>query len=149
MNPEQGEKRTERKRLVRRIAIGCGVALAVSVLVGIIFFFAVLMPAFEGIGDIFDSPVCDPSNPDGIQAVARIDLPPSYSNLWSTCGGMQGWWAEARFEIVPDDLGVFLSSTDIAELEPLTEKPDRIYSSQIPDMTHLASFLYGLSDKYE
>lgn len=85
----EDEKRKKRKLLFRKLAISCTITLAL-LLVGLFVFVRVLIiPSIELFGEIFDSPLCDPSNPEGIQSVAQIELPPSYSNLWSTCGGLQ------------------------------------------------------------
>jgi hypothetical protein len=73
--------------------------------------------SLSGLGDMFDSPICDSQNPSGIQEVARIELPPSYSNLESSCGGLQGWSAKARFDMAPSDLDLFLASTNIESLQ--------------------------------
>jgi hypothetical protein len=62
---------------------------------------------------------------------------------------LQGWWAEARFDIDPDELDIFLETTDAQQVEQLITRPDRIYSSQLKELEPLSSFRYGLSDKPE
>lgn len=71
---------------------------------------------FGGTVDYFINGGCPSSEPDKIQGVAQIQLPPSTHNLKSSCFGLQGWAAEAYFEIEATELDIFLTSTSVKEL---------------------------------
>lgn len=149
MSEDQDSRSKKRSRIFRNVIIGCIAVAALSLAAAFIFLRVVIAPAIEGLGPIFDSPLCDPSNPDGIQDVARIELPPSYSNLSSTCGGLQGWFAYASFDIDPDELHTFVSTTNITTLEQLTTQPEQIYYLHFEELQPLSAFRYGLSDEDE
>jgi hypothetical protein len=85
---------------------------------------------------------CPPSNPAAIESLARFKLPPSASNLWTQCWGLQGWWAYARFDIAPSDVDALVSSTQIKPPLSARDKPTDV---EFPDvnLAEIASFLYG------
>jgi hypothetical protein len=102
------------------------------------------------LGAIFGNS-CDPQNPSEIESVARIKLPPSYRNLASNCGGMQGWGADARFEINPTELDLFLETTNIKPpLTPdgLPTQPQSVFLS-LEDRENLTAYLYGSYDSFD
>jgi hypothetical protein len=79
----------------------------------------------------------------GIESVARIKLPPSTAKLSSACGGMQGWWAEAYFDMEPSDLAVFVNSTNVKLPLSTTGKPEKLECHPCNDLPNLKSYLYG------
>jgi len=81
---------------------------------------------------------CDSSNPPEIEDVARFSLPPSYQNLESSCFGLQGWGAFARFEMAPADLDVFVASTLVDMPLSTSEIPARSFFPK-----DISSYLYG------
>jgi hypothetical protein len=86
-------------------------------------------------------PPCDPSHPSGIERVAGFKLPPSASNLSSNCFGLANWWAEARFDMNPSDLEVFVNSTNVKLPLSATLKPGTL--SCCDQLTGVTSYLYG------
>jgi hypothetical protein len=75
-----------------------------------------------------------------VEENAKFTLPPSAHNIISACGGMQGWMAQARFEMSPDDLDNLLASTFLTQ--PLTEiAPEE----RLDDVENMSSYLYGRS----
>lgn len=57
---------------------------------------------------------CAIENPDNaIEQIAEFKLPASGHLLESSCMGLQGWFANAKFEMDPEDLDTFVSSTKV------------------------------------
>jgi hypothetical protein len=141
-------KRLRHSHLIRQIAI---ISAVISGFLAVCFiaFISFMAYVVGGLGDILNSPLCDPQNPAGIQDVARIELPPSYSNLQSSCGGMMGWGAEASFDIDPDELDIFLASTSIERPLSSTEVTTHFSYISQQEIENLDSYLYGVYDSYE
>src|SRR5689334_18072643 len=97
--------------------------------------------AFSGPGDLYgNSGTCEISNVEGL---AGIKLPPSATHINSGCGGMQGWWAEAYFDMKPSDLAVFVESTNVKLPLSTIGKPEKLECYPCNDLTNLKSYLYG------
>lgn len=142
-NKKRSKKRSKKRDFIAVVLIFLGVAgLFVAGWIGLMIY------TLSGLGDMFDSPMCDPQNPSGIQEVARIELPPSYSNLKSTCGGVQGWWAQANFDMAPSDLDLFLASTNIESLQPTTELSESL-EGNYEEIGYVTSYLYGSDNRDE
>lgn len=145
--------RTERKqnqtRLIRRVVLVLLTLIGLAVL-GFIIYVSLLARALDGLAPMFNSPICDPQNPAGIEEIAQIKLPPSFSNLESHCGGLQGWIANAKFDIDPDELDLFLQSTSIRPPLSSTELPTRPNSIHFPQGAEgIESYLYGSNQRPE
>lgn len=73
----------------------------------------------------FDSE-CPIDQPDSFYGY-NLPIPQNYDNLWSSCGGLQGWSAQAHFDIVPEDLDNFIIQAERWLGGTLTEiLPDRM-----------------------
>ncbi len=101
------DEKSSRKKLLY-ILIGL-IGIVLFSAVGCLIFIQTLATAFGGIDGLFGNS-CPPDTPESIEDIAQFTLPPSAENLWSLCVSMQGWSAEARFDMSPDDLDVFISS---------------------------------------
>jgi hypothetical protein len=94
----------------------------------------------------FGGNACSPRNPASIERSALFELPPSAENLESTCTGLQGWVAYARFDMHPSDLAAFVNSTYV-EL-PLSSNIN-FADSPLPagvteqDVQAMSSYRYG------
>lgn len=86
---------------------------------------------------------CDLSEPRTVESLGQFKLPPSAKLLRTNCGGMQGMWAEAHFEMLPSDLAVFLSSTSIKPPLLNTGKPDKLWCGCSEEVKAVTSYLYG------
>lgn len=87
---------------------------------------------------------CDPSEPSEFESLAQVSLPSSYDSFHSVCFGMQGWGAEAKFDINPDELDLFLETTNIEQPLSSTNLPTASYSAYLEiDLDTLESFLYA------
>ena len=145
MNVNDAGKKQSRRRSIFVTVAGTAIIIALILLPLIL----ISSYALTGIGDIFDSPLCDPSDPGGIQSVARIELPPSYTNLWSTCGGLQGWWAIATFEMNPGELNMFLETTSIESTTLSPTMPVQRLSEYRQEIGDLETYLYGTHDSFD
>jgi len=141
MKKKKKEQRKILWKFVLAVMLTAGVMLIC--IYGFIFYIGnSIGQALIQMGDMH-TPPCN--TPDELESFAQISLPESYENLESICGGMQGWYAEAKFDINPDDLEAFLESTLIT--------PDSLSSTEMPDYTHsgyfrpieepVTSYLYG------
>jgi hypothetical protein len=131
--------------LSRRMVV-MGIGLLLVMLICGTCFISTLASTRESVSNC----CCPESDPNQIEEVARFRLPPSTSNLWSWCGGMQGWAAYARFEMSPSDLNGFVSSTIVQPPLSTIGRPERLIASdqsEIPDEVSL--YLYGLYDSAE
>jgi hypothetical protein len=131
-----------RRRLIRKVLL---IVIGLGACAGILYlgFMFLVFSAFSGMGDMFDSPMCKPTNPSGIESVTHMKLPPSASNLASFCGGMQGIWAEANFDMKPADLAVFVNSTHIRLPLSANDKPEKLKCLSCSELTDVVSYLYG------
>jgi hypothetical protein len=131
-----------RRRLIRKIVL---IVLGLGACAGIFYigFTLLFIYSLSSMGDMFDSPICEPTNSSGIESVAQIQLPPSMSNLRSMCGGMQGIWATAYFDMKPSDLNVFVNSTKVKLPLSTTGRLGQMKCGLCNDMTNLRSYLYG------
>jgi hypothetical protein len=139
---QKKKKKTNRKWFWRIVLALSGIGCAIILIVGIGFLILVnALANFPG----YDS-ACGVEDSSVFESIAQVTLPDDYSNFSSSCGGMQGWWAEARFDINPDDLDEFLETTHI-EL-PLTTNPlpSRIYVANASSIKATGNLLYGLYD---
>src|SRR5262249_51246944 len=112
---------------------------------GVIYiaFLVVLVNALGGEHGLFSNS-CNASQPSLVEGMAQFKLPPSASHLQSNCGGMQGTWAEARFEMRPSDLPVFVNSTRIKLPLSSTGKPEKLNCElYCSDLTNMKTYLYG------
>ncbi len=146
---EQKTSRQVRTNIIRRIIL-LVLSIVVVAALGIVVFLHLLSNALIGLGPMLNSPLCDPHDPRGIENIAQIELPPSYRNLESSCGGMQGWAAFAKFEIDANELELFLETTNI---EPtlastgLQETTSSIYLSN--NEQYPRSYLYGVHNSFK
>lgn len=133
--------RTHRK-LIRKIAL---IVLGLGACAGVLYlgFMILFIQALTGLGDMFDSPMCKPATPSGVEGIAHIKLPPSMTNLASGCGGMQGIWAEAYFDMKPSDLAVFVNSTNVKLPLSTRGRPEKLECYPCNDLPNLKSYLYG------
>lgn len=108
------KKKNEYKRrtLVTRIILSLLASFCVLILCAL-FFTLMLSNSIAEFGKAYSSSSCESESPNIFEGRAQVSLPPSYDNFQSTCGGIQGWWAEAVFDINSDELELFLSSTHI------------------------------------
>lgn len=131
------QKNENKKRtLIIRIILGLLASFGVLIICAI-FFIMMLANSIAGLGEAYGGSLCDSENSSGFEGLTRVTLPPSYDNFQSTCGGMQGWGADAVFDINPDELELFLSSThiDISVLSNSLPKQIRsIYFRRRPPM---------------
>ncbi|MEO1289735.1 MAG: hypothetical protein AAFV93_18385 [Chloroflexota bacterium] len=135
------KKKKSKMSLTKKLILGGMVAVG-FLIAGFIIFLAMLANSLQVLGEAFGN-VCEPSTPSLYEGFADVELPVSYDELVSECGGMQGQWHEARFTIDPDDLDDFLETTDI-EQPLLSELPYRIYSTYWNALEDIpVSFLYG------
>src|SRR5437868_15020524 len=70
-------------------------------------------------------------------------MPTSATHIKSLCGGMQGIWSEAYFDMKPSDLAVFVNSTNVKLPLSTTGKPEKLECYPCNDLTNLKSYLYG------
>lgn len=142
MNKKKKRPNNNRKWLWRIILV-----LLICVCVGVIAFIGIVTMAIEGLAVMSGSNSgCSTEDSAPFEGYARVTLPEDYSNFWSSCGGMQGWWAEAQFDIDPNDLDEFLETTNIdmpLSSEPL---PSRIYVANASSIKARDNLLYGLYD---
>lgn len=139
MKKKKKEQRKSLWKFVLAVMLTAGVMLIVTC--GFVYYIA--RGIGESLAQVSDSNMCH--SPFGLESVAQISLPENYDNLESICGGMQGWFAEAKFGINPDELEIFLESTLIT--------PDSLSSIEMPDYTNsgyfrqleepVTSYLYG------
>jgi len=119
-------------RIIIFLIIG-GIAVIALVFVGGFF---LLPAALEG----FLDSECESSEPLAVEGIAHIKLPPSATNLQSGCGGLQGMWAEAHFDMNPSGLATFVTSTNVSLPLSSTGKPDRL---ECCGNLNVKSYLYG------
>lgn len=99
------KKHSNRKKW--KIIGGIITTLIICTAISIIFLIN-LLNGLSNLGEFMGNTCSD--EPRSVEGMARFDLPPSYDNLTSFCGGMQGWWAEAHFDMSPDDLDMLINS---------------------------------------
>jgi hypothetical protein len=100
-----------------------------------------LLIAFLPLTGIYGN-ACPSFFPPAIEDWGHFKLPPSFRNLESACGGMQGWFAAARFEMSPQDLDTFIDGTSIER--PLTTRLDpKNRLNNDPILKKMKSYLYG------
>lgn len=131
-----------RSRLIRKVLL---IVLGLGACAGVLYigFTLLFIYALGSMGDMFDSPMCESTNPSGVEGIAHIKLPPSATNLQSGCGGMQGIWAEANFDMQPSDLTLFVDTTNVKLPLSTIDKPDKLECYPCNDLTNLKSYLYG------
>ena len=117
----------KRRTLVTRIILGLLASFGVLILCAL-FFILILANSIAEFGKAYSSSSCESESPNIFEGRAQVSLPPSYDNFQSTCGGMQGWWAEAIFDINSDELELFLSSTHIDISSLWNGLPDQVHS---------------------
>jgi hypothetical protein len=78
-----------------------------------------------------------------VEGIAHIKLPPSATHIKSGCGGMQGIWAEAYFDMKPSDSVMFVNSTNVKLPLSTTGKPEKLECYPCNDLPNLKSYLYG------
>jgi hypothetical protein len=122
-------------RIIIFLVIGFMVATTIVFVGG----FLLLPAALDG----FLDSECESSEPLAVEGIARIKLPPSATNLQSGCGGLQGMWAEAYFDMKPSDLAVFVNSTNVKLPLSTTGKPETLECYPCNDLPNLKSYLYG------
>ncbi len=141
-----------RRKLIHNIIIGlvgfavCGGMIVVVILI----LFINALGKLKGFGDRFDSPICREYNPAGIQSAAQFKLPPSAKLLFSTCYGTQygnQWeWAKAVFTMKPDELNMFLATTNVRPPLSATSRPE-ILICYCDAEGRITDYLYGGSKK--
>jgi|GEM_PF-5662671 len=142
---QKKKKRSQRKWFWR---IGCGIV--VFVIVASIAYLLLLMAVAQALGAFGgNNSGCGTDDTAPFEGYAQVILPDNIENFISLCGGFQGWWAEAKFDIHPTDLEQFLSTTNIEYPLTITELPSRIHVPFQPDVLELENILYGISDEYE
>ena len=127
------------RRLIRNIVIG---AVGLSIC-GAVAYLIFLVAVASAIGSLFQNS-CDPSSPAAVEGMGQFKLPPSASHLQSNCGGMQGFWAEASFEMNPADLRTFVKTTRVKLPLSSTGKPVKLNCEHYCNaLTDVKSYLYG------
>ncbi|MFN8372416.1 MAG: hypothetical protein U0694_06020 [Anaerolineae bacterium] len=148
IDSQRADPTAPQKRHRRRLLFGCLFALiaCVSIAAGALVMF---LNAFaDGLGEMF-ADNCATDVPDHIlrtEGLANFEFPPSAANIWTSCGGLQGWWAEARFEMSPVDLDAFIQSTRIRRLQLTTSAPADLQGSNplLRDVLNVPEpYLYG------
>jgi hypothetical protein len=130
-----------RRRHIRKILL---ILLGFGSCAGVLFvivFMLLVAQTLNAPGDLFgNSGTCEPSNVEGI---AHIKLPSSATHVESGCGGLQGIWADAHFDMNPSDLKTFVNSTNVKLPLSITGKPKTLECHPCNDLTNLKSYLYG------
>jgi hypothetical protein len=98
---------------------------------------------------MFGSSACEPTNPSGIESVTQIKLPPSATNLESTCAGLQGVGAAAAFDMKPSELALFVNSTHVKLPLSATGKPETLKCLLCSALPDVKSYLYGTYSRDE
>ena len=142
-----------KKRSNRRKWIISGIIASLLICAAIpIILFCILSNSLSNLGEAFGNS-CPSDEPHSVEGMARFRLPSSYDNFWSDCGGMQGWWAEAHFDMSPDDLDSLISNlwldVELVEfstgLEEITVK-HIIFSQSADDPSNIQTGFYGYSE---
>lgn len=94
---------------------------------------------------------CDESKPEQIEDLAQFKLPPSYRNLKSFCVGMQGYGADASFEMNPSELNAFITTTKVSLPLFNETSPDIKISNDglNKKASQMDSYLYGKYETFE
>ncbi len=136
-----------RNRRRRRIRIVIFTLLGLAACFGIPLLALVIWATSWGEGGFgFDS-ACNISSPRAVESIGEFKLPPSSKLLYASCGGMQGMWAEAHFSMKPDELNVFLATTNIKSPLSNTLRPSKLICDC--GANKVADYLYGGSKKSE
>jgi hypothetical protein len=115
------------------------VGIAACGLAAISLFFNLFLP-LEG---LFGNG-CPSQFPSQIEEAARFRLPPSARNLESLCTGMQGWIAQANFDIDPQDIDVLIDSTSILRPLSSTNVPEALQDDIAAQ--NIETYLYGQAE---
>lgn len=134
---------SNRRRLLKRLVIALFGLLLCAVISAGVFIYVLL-----GAIDQSFSNQCAASQPRKVEGLADFKLPPSGNLVFASCGGMQGMWAEAHFEMKPDELKTFLATTSVANLST-SDKPEKLFCTCGEDVAATDSYLYGIYDSPE
>jgi hypothetical protein len=133
-------------QILRRYRKPIFVLVGMLACAGVLYFALMLVLAqalssFTGLA----SNSCESTEPPAVESLGRFKLPPSADNLWSWCWGMQGWFAYARFEILPEELNILVTNSLVELPLSSSQKPDDF---DFPDenVESVTTYLYG---KYE
>jgi len=89
---------------------------------------------------------CPNDEPANAESYGRFELPPSYTNLKSFCGGMQGWSVDASFNMKPEDLDALVESLWLeADLQPTGEPQHIFFRDGETPFEEIASYLYAVT----
>lgn len=107
------------------------------------FFIMTLANSLEDFGDTHGSS-CDNTDTIRFESYAQVSLPPNYDNFQSFCGGTQ-WGVDVVFDIPPDELDLFLSTTHIDTSQLLNGLHSQIHSMYFYDRPQMpAPYLYAI-----
>ena len=139
MKPKNDDKK---RKIIIRVVLVLLVSIVGLIICGL-FFLITLANSLERLGDTYGGS-CNNTDTSRFEAYARVSLPPNYDNFQSFCGGMQGWGADAVFDIPPDELDLFLSTTHIDTSQLLNGLPSQIHSMYFYDRPQMpAPYLYA------
>lgn len=140
------KKKRSKRRWILWIILGIIGCSGIS-LIGCLAFLTYIA---QGLGEFYGSNSgCGSEDVTPFEGYARVKIPEDYSNFLSTCGGLQGWWAEAHFDINPDDFHDFLASTSIDESTLTDQFPPTLYSVWKEEIRDIDNLLYGIYDSDE
>lgn len=101
----------------------------------------------------FDSPICNSGNAnfsmESLEQALGVEFPHSVANIWSQCVLGQESTAEVKFELHPDELDTFISTTNISpplsatDTLPLSSFFSIFHSPLEDEIKQLDMFLYG------